>query len=653
MANLTQTKSGYTQFNEYINYATAPLIENINILLRGHRLKGADGELAPLQPNNVLLGAAPNMFQEYRLPNFANGDSFVTWASQMGFSVKKGITKTLVIPAPATVTANPDTSVTLTWTAQFTGYTNLVTGASLLQATSNATGIISSISNETASITIIGVTGTFNTTNKITVTYIQQNTGNVLDPSGTDEIVLGGYRLFEAINTKLLTQSLNTITPNVYMAWQPPVMTTDSGYYPETTPIVLGEADSFATLPNGHTAIYFNTVPDNFGFVPSWEMGNTTITDETNTGTVLGYLPGAVSGGIGIEVKNWLPTEDFLNTESDDDILTEDGDEIVVDLGEDITVVLDGTYNMYDNLLIHVNYTNSMYEMVTAGDVSASISQPFFSFIANNNAGYVGADTQVWIFGVVANITTLPTYNACATLPLFQGTQSAPAQYILPTYNYYDQMINDLPYTAYQEACDWMGMAAIQASPYYTLNGEFRTATLPTSSNAKSYIPCGPGKLSDVILNRGWTVTQTNGSGIKTIYNAVTSLVYQQGTSTIDYEFYPLTIWQRENYFKYQINALVARLKAIYKRATKTAMSELVIGAKQIATTMASDDPINGNMLTVTADMLSRFKAVVGAGTDTQTVTLYTEVSFTPDWNSTVINVTMDSYLNVVEITNG
>ena len=662
MSDQTQYKGSFTKFNETIQYGTGVIPTSANILIRGHRTANATAaNFLPLVPSNPNL-TTPQMFKEMPVPQFQSGKAFVRWAQSMGFAVGYGITQSLFTPTPNTVTVNPDTSVTMSWSSPFPGFSSLINGATVTQVNggNTATATIGNVSANSTSLLLINVTGTFTTTASCTATYVQPNTSQVLNPQTTDEIVLAGYRTFEAINNKQYTSSINTITPQVYLAWQPPVRTTDNGYLPESTALSIVAPTSAVVLPNGNTALYWTTVPANFGYVPSWQLGATTATMGALTGTIVGYLAGLVSGGIGLEISATGSTESKIFTdETGNNVLVDEtgNDELISEGGAivlgAVTIALDGTYDMYQNLLQPINFTNSLYEMTNAAAVQNPLQQTFWNFLNTGNAGFVGTKGQLYVFGVVSNISTPNNYNAVLTLPIFDGTTAAGARNILASYNYYAPQLNDLPYSAIEESCDWMAMCACQYAPYYTLNSELRTITLPVSSNSNTYVQCNvQGGLSEAILSQGWSVSGVNDNIKLFVYACVTALLYQSGSNLIDYEFYPFTIWQREYYFKTQINVLVNRLQKIYKRQTPKALTALVVGAQNIALSMAGTNPVTGNMAYVNQEMLANYSATTNPALPTNVI-LATDIAFTPDWVSSTINVNIDSFLNVVAITNG
>lgn len=195
---------------------------NYTILLIGHLLTAN----APV-PVPGYDGPALEFYKPYQLPSFPSVDATMQWLKDNGLAVNFGITQSIDLGVPDTVTINVDSSVTLTWTVRPTGFDNLRKNAvgTVDQATSLATGTYAGYGATGYSILVADVTGVFDTTHAVTVTTTQASS-SVINAVTSDEVAC---MIFNALQASSGAAVNNAATPNIYFAM---LKSTDTGFGP-------------------------------------------------------------------------------------------------------------------------------------------------------------------------------------------------------------------------------------------------------------------------------------------------------------------------------------------------------------------------------------------------------------------------------------
>lgn len=390
-----------------------------NILLIGHRqgvVTGTSPNYPQLQPQAGY--AQLTAYRAFALPSFSNGDMALDYMESLGFTVNRGLSSSVTFPAPSSVSAEEPTNkfkkgfdkvtattATLTWSSVPTNF-NLILGAnqqiSVTQISAGvqvASGNLVSASQSPCQIVLGNVTGTFSSTGQIIVSIINNNL-NIPDPARTDEICMMVYRAFNNINVEF-PEPVNVITPTVWISYLNP---NDTGFSPNSAAISYLNSDgtscalnSVATLPDGNTALYFSSIPANFGITPLSTLGNTIISNGTASANLVGILPGLTNGGIGLEVNNVSGT--FAAKDN-------------------ITIQLDSSQTPFSLLTTPIQYPCSCYPINTQSDISSSNSKfvPFFNYLSTSNSPMAVNQKAYFAIGIVANIN-IPKQQA-STLPV-------------------------------------------------------------------------------------------------------------------------------------------------------------------------------------------------------------------------------------------
>lgn len=609
--------------NINISFVGAPVTASTdkNVLLIGHRNISVNGDYKPLVPaqNYPALTA----YETYFIPAQSTVNGYLNYMQNLGFALEWGESNTLNFSAPSTVTVNSDSSVTLTWSSAQIGY-DLLVGANiattLVQSTSNATGTVSSVSTTSYAITLKNVTGTFNTSNTISVSTINNNL-QVPDPTRTDEIVMMVYRYAQA-QVLTISSPIVTSAPNLYIAYLNDAFAgtvdevSDTGFAPNSDEIEIVAPNSVVSLSNGNVALYFTTIPDNFGLVPRSELGNSTITqtqdEDSATGTIIGYLPGLVANGIGLEID---VTEGTFNAT------------------DTLTMELDTTQDIFSLLTYPINYVVSPYAVTSSGDLTNPNYAPFFNFLVTGNAASSVNNQQYYAFGVVANIST-PSTQASG-LPVFDPS-SFGAQNIVGAYAPYFPTLGDISFSVAELASFEAGLIARNDIPFNPMN---KLATpMPVSSNTKTAL-----KPSDAgtVLNIGWTpyVLNPTTNQLQVVRN-VTGLLYYPGTSSPDYNDFPVTNQQIIGLWKKSVYTVLAQPQFTNVRKSNV-VKGLALKALQGLATQFEDL----GMLLFTNTLNQQF-TITDNATDPNAYDVYTPICVSPELNEFNVDTAVISYLN-------
>lgn len=612
--------------NINISFVGAPVASTPgqNVLLIGHRnISNSSGSYLPLIPAQgyPLLTA----YKQYAIPAQTSVQAYLSYMGNLGFAVAYGQSNTLLFSAPTTVVINVDTTVTLTWASAPLGY-NLLVGSNIAttmtQATSTATGIVQSVSTSIYEIILSNVTGTFDTTHQIGVSTINNNT-LVPDPTRTDEIVMQVYRYAQA-QALTFPSPIVTSSPTLYISFLnnavnglgTGVSYTDVGYGPLGSSIPIVAPTTVSTLTNGNIALYWTTIPTQFGLVPSSALGATTITQTTSaaTGVVVGYLNGLVPNGIGLEIA------------------VTSGTFVVADA---LHMVLDITQTVFQLLTTPVNYIGTPYPITVAGDLTNSNYSPFFNFLTLGNAASSVNNKQFYVFGFVGNTTT--SEPLAGTLPPFDPSTYG-AQFINGAYTSYQPTLGDISFSAAELAAFATGLNGQNTIPFNPMNKI--TTPLPVSSNVNSSLkPTDAG----IVLNLGWTpyVVDPVTLQLQVVRN-VTGLLYYPSSSSPDDNDFPITNNQIIGLWKQSVYTLLAQPQFTNVRKSSVVSGSALAALKGLATQfeqlgMFIFTTINNPKFTITDNVL-----------DPSAYDVYTPVVVSPELNAFNINTVVISYLNFV-----
>ena len=190
----------------------SPYAPDYNLLFIGH----INETTAPV-PVPGYVGPSITLCEPFQLPAIQDPNLMMSFLAGLGLNVVFGVTQTVSLPAPTTVTVNADTSVTLTWATRPANYGNLpATGTgTVTQTTSAATGTYGGIVSSSYSIVVTDVTGTYDTTHAVTVTLTNPN-ASIIDSTQSDEIVCMVYNSLVESLAQNTTAAIPT--PTIYIS---------------------------------------------------------------------------------------------------------------------------------------------------------------------------------------------------------------------------------------------------------------------------------------------------------------------------------------------------------------------------------------------------------------------------------------------------
>jgi hypothetical protein len=190
----------------------SPYSPDYNLLFIGH----INGTTAPV-PQPGYTGPSIVLNEPFPLPPIQDPNLMMSFLQQIGLNVVFGVTQIVDLPAPDVVTTNPDSSVTLTWTARPADYGNLPASGTgtIVQPLSSASGIYGGIVLTEYGIVVTGVAGTFTTTHPIVVTLSNPSAG-IIDATQSDEIAC---MVFNSLVESLAQNSNAAIpTPTIFIS---------------------------------------------------------------------------------------------------------------------------------------------------------------------------------------------------------------------------------------------------------------------------------------------------------------------------------------------------------------------------------------------------------------------------------------------------
>lgn len=615
--------------NIKVNFTGAAIIaaSTKNDLIIGHRGSDANGNYLPLAPaaNYPSLTA----YRAYNIPAQSSVSAYLSYMKSLGFIINYGESNSLTFQPPTSVSGT--STITLTWTTAPYGF-NLITGTNILttmtQNTSAATATVFSASVISGIYTVVlnNVTGTFNTTNTISVNTINNNIA-APDPTRTDEIVMQVYRYAQGLFTTVSTQ-INQTTPALYIAYLnnatngggTGVAVTDVGFAPVSDTIPLIAPTTVQTLPNGDIALYFATVPENFGLVPNGTLGASTITQTTSnaTGTIVGYLNGLTSTGIGVELKNVTGT--FVTADT-------------------LSMTLDPTVNIFSLLNIPINYVCSPYKIVTNSDLTNTNYAPFFSFLGTGNAATSVNNNQFYTFGYVGNVTT--SNNAINTLPVFDPASLYQATAIVGNYTSYQPSLGDISFSAAEIAAYGMGLSSTNDVPYNPMKNI--VTPLPVQTDLTTVLKPSD---SEAVLDRGWCpYVYDVTTGQFKIIRYITGLLYYPGTQVPDNNDYPLSNNQIIGLWKQSVFQFLAGSQFTNVRKSNLIKAQALAGLQTLATQFES-----AGMFTQTAIYNPQF-TITDNTINPEAYDVYTPIVVAPELNVFNVNVDVKAYLLTFTVT--
>lgn len=531
-----------------------------SLMLIGHRTP-VGGSLPPLTPAAGFQ--SPSLYTPYQLdPTYlSDPNTAMTYMQKLGFTVNFGISGSLTLAAPNTVTVNVDTSVTLTWNTQPVGWSVLVGATSIQGAVvqGSASGTLFSVSTTGFSITVTSVTGTFATTGAVVINYINTGIGRP-DPARTEEICMMVYYAV----SQLVPSATLTLAGNA--ALQPPTISIcllsdkDTTFNPNPTPISLPAPSTVVSITGG-VQLFWNTVPSNWAYVPTSALGASEISQATSLaqGTIVQQVSPGLSPGsaVGLQLSNVTGTFNTTNV---------------------LSMVLDGSFTIFENFNQYYNYVVSPYEIATSTQYNTNYIE-FVNYINEVNAATATADQ---LFGTLGIYAVLSIPNS-----LYSTVYQPNTPFMSGKFYYYSPSLGDIPQTAAMVAADYGCQIAQGVAPFNPYNG-LPSPAVAVSSNQNTY---AQRQDQQNILSVGFTPTGVNNQGQAYTVRAVTTMLTLPGTPVPDVEFFPVTTWQIIFYYKYYLWNKLSGTQFQRQR-----MSGSVITAARGAVVASLDDFQSGGM---------------------------------------------------------
>lgn len=494
----------------------------------------------------------PNLYEPFLLPSFSDGLSALQYLANYGIKYKLGYNFNLSFTAPDTVTLVNGNTV-LGWTVQPSGFDKLLgfnLAGTLSQSSVNGTILNAYINNNISYMTIIGNVAYVTAGNSgENMTLAGVNNVGYPDPNQSDPIALMVWNFYQsalfAYTSPLGSpQALISITSD-----------RDNSISPNNTAFnliqptsVVVNADTTVTLNYVYTSVTQSTVLANFGYLPTTEIGNSVLTQETSnaTGVYDGYKIYATNDGgtIAITVKNVTGTFDTTS-------------------GHDIAVVLDNTYNGF-NLIGNTDIHSAVLQKTIS--LSSDVTSTYVDFYNGinllNQANQV-LNNHFGTYGIAGNIIS-PASNA-QNLPALNNKN-----YIFATYPYV-QKFGDIPFDNTAGNVGGGRLAATIA--YFLANGDAPYPalmlanignTVPVSSvaNLTTYSTNQNGT-ADIAINRGWLPIGVNSSNLPYFAQSNTSMITLPNTDVPDKEFKYTHIWDCVRWLKINTTQLWNQIKQL------------------------------------------------------------------------------------------
>lgn len=241
-------------------------------------------------PENGL--PVPYLYKPIQLPVFTDGVSALEYLGPLGYQYTLGLTYDDDLPAPDIVTSNPVTGiVTLTWNTAALGLQQLISVAPSGAVTQTNTGIVSTGTirgirvegNQSfIDITLVSGSAAFTTLNTITLNATVSQP--VPNPATSDRACIVTWAFYNQYADSAQFATSPTLWISVGIQGR------DASISPTATPIVLGIPDAVDVLPDTSVNLSYAIDADNLGLLPPTFLGNTVVTQNTETAIFNGYI---------------------------------------------------------------------------------------------------------------------------------------------------------------------------------------------------------------------------------------------------------------------------------------------------------------------------------------------------------------------------
>lgn len=625
MANSGIYKTPYRQVNVQLNEATGLASPSNGVVLLGFRniIPTGDTYFKPLvnQPGYPFID---NYFV-YRMPNFTTGAAALSYMQNLGFQVSYGIEGSTVLPAPTNVTPIGNNSVVLTFNAvaaESAGWSEFANNSAnyvstFTQASTDATGVDSSFASSTTagtvSVTLQNVSDTFNTTNLITVTYVNTSV-QIPNAAKTDDICMAIWGFFTTLNNSQPT-IINPVIPPLYFAVIPQGEDVVSGYFgPSSSSIALVDPANIVTASD-HVDLYWSSgIPENYFMIPDQELGTSYIYQTTSaaTGQILETLPGTTgpAGSVcGVRLINVTGTFNATNSL-----------EIRLDASQDVFALVGNT---------EVGYITNPYEQSTDEDVNETYLE-FYTNIYSMNQPLAVNQNKFYVAGVIANVSY--TQQEYAELPIINS------QYIQAVFYPYNQYKSPAMTISQVTACH-AALVSQAGVPFYPVNGSVALGMFPNTTKSQQ-VSVGPTTYSELIMQQGWTVYSVNQqTGQVYVVRPITTLT--EVGSLADIEYYPVTTWQVVGEWKktiYNLSQQVTYTNAKNSPAIRQQLQGAVQGQALLFGQLT--------MFEFVQQYIKQFTVTLSL-TNPSLLVVNTPAVITPELSAIQFNVSVNSALNV------
>lgn len=568
--------------------------------------------------SNAVLGDLDiPLYTPFMIPGqyLSSGSGVLSYLQSLGATVARGISNTINLVAPTSVSTVAGNTV-LTWSSQPAGWTNLINGSingTVSQAVSTATGTILTISQMSYSITLSAVTGTFNTTNVVSIAYI--NAGlSIPDGKKTEIFALDVYY---AVMAMQLPNTLN-LSFSYPETWITIVSDRDANYSPNATPLALGVPDSVVVNPDTTVSLFYDAEPTNWIYVPETALGATTFNQATSlaTGTFVQQLAPEYTptgSGFGILLNDVTGTFNTTNIVS-----------MTLDDSVSVFTYLDNKY---------FKFVQTTYEITTNTSFNTTNSL-FVNYINSVNAEQSSNNNQYGTTGVIA-VSSIPYAN-------YTTTAQPNSDKFVYANRYYPNRIGDVYIQAGQLGASLAGALASNLPPYNLMNG-IGLNGLPVSSDDTTWVDTSlPGGEAEQLLQWGQTPIATNKTTTTAyIVNPITTQVTIPGSSVVDQEFYDVRTAQVVNETKYRINTAIQAPQFLNRAIDGTLLEELSNAVYMALKQEETETMIFG------VDYLKPTIQVLRVPTNAHAVSISLNISVTPAYTGTTTNIYLTSALIV------
>jgi hypothetical protein len=532
-------KSPFTFVSANIAQSAAEAPPNLSLIVVSKRGTIDENELG-------VLDSDINLYRPFQIPFTAmgSGADLLSYLSGLGATVTMGVSNTINLVAPNSTTVSGGT-VTLTWTSEPDGWDE-ISGISISGTLSQtqpgpttATGAIQSVGlGTTYTITLSGVTGTFNTTNVVTLSYVN-NSINIPDGRQTEQFALDLYYAVQAMNIQN-TVNLTTGTPNLYCTI---VSDRDSAFAPNSTDVSLVAPDTVTVNGDGTVSLFWNTLPDGWIYVPQTALGGTTFTQGAAYVATEDEDPIELEDSSGsLQTESVIATGTFVQQLAPQYTPTGAGYGVLLsnvtgafDTDQEVDMVLDDTQNVFD--LLGNNYYRYMSvnpAITTATDFNTTY-EAFQEYILMTWSEQASGKRLFGTAGVFAADPTQP-YTQLNTLVQPNSYYFRPIDY------YYPVRLGNVYGSAGQIAASIAGALSCNLPPYPLMNNVVLNG-LFVSSDSSTYIDTGPFSTAEQLADIGWNAIGVNRSGQPFMVIPITSAITLPNSSVTDQEFYDSHVW--------------------------------------------------------------------------------------------------------------